>query len=137
MLALTDTGRVPVYEAISVVGRAEEREDAVNDLMQQFGLSAEDAEKLMRTNLTGLVGLGLPVPSYVVLTVDAYRACCPEGEVPSQEDAGLAEVLDVVWSEVGAGKTPLAVRSSAVDEDGKSRSWAGQMETFLNVTTSL
>ena len=59
MLALTDTGRVPVYEAISVIGRAEEREDAVNDLMQQFGLSAEDAEKLMRTDLTGLVGLGI------------------------------------------------------------------------------
>ena len=59
MLALTDTGRVPVYEAISVIGQAEEREDAVNDLMQQFGLSAEDAEKLMRTDLTGLVGLGV------------------------------------------------------------------------------
>ena len=59
MLALTDTGRVPVYEAIAVIGRAEEREDAVNDLMQEFGLSAEDAEKLMRTDLTGLVGLGI------------------------------------------------------------------------------
>ncbi len=59
MLALTDTGRVPVYEAISVIGQAEEREDAVNDLMQQFGLSGEDAEKLMRTDLTSLVGLGV------------------------------------------------------------------------------
>jgi carboxyl-terminal processing protease len=59
MLALTDTGRVPVYEAISVIGQAEEREDAVNDLMQQFGLSTEDAEKLLRTDLTGLVGLGV------------------------------------------------------------------------------
>jgi carboxyl-terminal processing protease len=59
MLALTDTGRVPVYEAISVIGRADEREDAVNDLMQQFGLSTEDAEKLMRTDLNGLVGLGV------------------------------------------------------------------------------
>ena len=59
MLALTDTGRVPVYEAISVIGQAEEREDAVNELMQQFGLSDEDAEKLMRTDLTGLVGLGV------------------------------------------------------------------------------
>lgn len=59
MLALTDTGRVPVYEAISVIGQAEEREDAVNELMQQFGLSAEDAEKLLRTDLTGLVGLGV------------------------------------------------------------------------------
>ncbi|MEE2753825.1 MAG: S41 family peptidase [Candidatus Latescibacterota bacterium] len=59
MLALTDTGRVPVYEAISVIGQADEREDAVNDLMQQFGLGTEDAEKLMRTDLNGLVGLGM------------------------------------------------------------------------------
>jgi carboxyl-terminal processing protease len=59
MLALTDTGRVPVYEAISVIGQADEREDAVSDLMQQFGLSTEDAEKLMRTDLNGLVGLGV------------------------------------------------------------------------------
>jgi carboxyl-terminal processing protease len=59
MLALTDTGRVPVYEAISVIGQADEREDAVNDLMQQFGLGSEDAEKLMRTDLNGLVGLGM------------------------------------------------------------------------------
>jgi len=59
MLALTDTGRVPVYEAISIIGQADEREDAVNDLMQQFGLSTEDAERLMRTDLTGLVGLGV------------------------------------------------------------------------------
>ncbi|MEE2752439.1 MAG: S41 family peptidase [Candidatus Latescibacterota bacterium] len=59
MLALTDTGRVPVYEAISVIGQADEREDAVNDLMQQFGLGTEDAEKLMRTDLSGLIGLGV------------------------------------------------------------------------------
>ena len=59
MLALTDTGRVPVYEAISVIGQADEREDAVNDLMQQFGLGTEDAEKLMRTDLNGLIGLGV------------------------------------------------------------------------------
>lgn len=59
MLAVTDTGRVPVYEAISLIGQAQEREDAVNDLMQQFGLSAEDTEKLLRTDLNGLVGLGV------------------------------------------------------------------------------
>ena len=58
MLALTDTGRVPVYEAISIIGAANEREDAVNDLMQQFGLSAEDAEKLLRMEMGGVVGLG-------------------------------------------------------------------------------
>ncbi|MBS10999.1 MAG: hypothetical protein CME19_05265 [Gemmatimonadetes bacterium] len=58
MLDLTDPVRVPVYEALSVIGEAAEREDAVTDLMQQFGLSGEDAEKLLRTDLNDLVGLG-------------------------------------------------------------------------------
>lgn len=85
--------------------------------------------------LAKLVELGLPVPRYVVLTSDAYRACCPGGAVPDGEGERLAEVLDAIWTELGAGARPLAVRSSAVEEDSATRSWAGQMETYLNVDT--
>lgn len=80
-----------------------------------------------------LVDLGLRVPRFGVLTVDAFHACCSTG-VPDGEAPELAATLDGLWSDFGSGTVSLAVRSSAVDEDGAERSWAGQMETFLNIT---
>jgi pyruvate,water dikinase len=86
------------------------------------------------TGLERLVELELDVPPFVVLTADAYRACCSGGAVPQTEASELAAALDAAWSELAAEGVPLAVRSSAVDEDGTARSWAGQLETRLNVT---
>ena len=58
MLPANETAQVPVHEVVAVIGQSEEREDAVNDLVQRFGLSSEDAEKLMRTDLQSFIGLG-------------------------------------------------------------------------------
>ena len=80
-----------------------------------------------------LLSLGLPVPRFVVLTAEAYRAACPEGRVPEELPAGIETLLDTAWAELAGAARPLAVRSSSVDEDGTERSYAGQMETFLNV----
>jgi phosphoenolpyruvate synthase/pyruvate phosphate dikinase len=44
----------------------------------------------------------------------------------------LLEGLGRAWRALGSG-TPVAVRSSAVSEDGEAASFAGQQETFLNV----
>jgi pyruvate,water dikinase len=75
--------------------------------------------------LARLVGLGMPVPEFVVLTVAAWR---PDAEAPEEED------FTSLWREVSAwGDVRLAVRSSAAVEDGASASWAGQFESVLGV----
>jgi phosphoenolpyruvate synthase/pyruvate phosphate dikinase len=84
------------------------------------------------SGLFRLLELGLPVPRFAVLTVDAFRVCCADG-LPSDEPAALTATLDSIWSDLGRGSVPLAVRSSAIDEDSAERSWAGQMRTHLNV----
>ena len=49
----------------------------------------------------------------------------------------LAEELDRAYAELarrrGQDDPPVAVRSSAVDEDGETASFAGQHETYLNI----
>lgn len=81
-----------------------------------------------------LLQLGLDVPAFVVLTAHAYRQTCPEHQVPDTPPADIEAALDEAWARLAADGRPLAVRSSAVEEDGAERSYAGQMETFLNVT---
>ena len=87
--------------------------------------------------LARLCALGLPVPSYVVLATDAHRAACPAESVPAALPPDVEAALDEAWARLGAGATPLAVRSSAAEEDGTERSYAGQMETVLGVRTRL
>jgi pyruvate,water dikinase len=76
------------------------------------------------TGLRRLQDLGLPVPPFAVLATgvhDAWRA---------GEPLPVAELGQLV-GELGA---PLAVRSSAVDEDAAGRSAAGQYESVMGVT---
>lgn len=46
----------------------------------------------------------------------------------------LAQAYQVLAERCGAADLGVAVRSSAVDEDGQSASFAGQYETYLNVS---
>lgn len=69
---------------------------------------------------------GLPVPPGVALCGSIVEA------VASGEDHAIREVLK--WVRPLGG--PLAVRSSAVDEDGASASFAGQHLTLLNVLSA-
>jgi len=66
---------------------------------------------------------GLPVPPGVALAGPVVEAVA--GEDPAATAAVIAALQDL--------PTPLAVRSSAVDEDGKDASFAGQHLTLLNV----
>lgn len=66
---------------------------------------------------------GLPVPPGVALSGDLVEA------VASLEE----EALDMVANAIAGLTPPFAVRSSAVDEDGASASFAGQHLTLLNI----
>ena len=70
------------------------------------------------------------VPPGFAITSKTLAAAAPElarGEVPP----GLRATIDEAYGSLGW--PPVAVRSSALDEDGESHSFAGQHETFLNV----
>jgi pyruvate,water dikinase len=87
--------------------------------------------KARETSLYGskAVGLGdavrhgLPVPPGVALSGDLVEA------VASGEDTAVEKVAKAI----AALPAPFAVRSSAVDEDGASASFAGQHITLLNI----
>ncbi|MGH3509985.1 MAG: PEP/pyruvate-binding domain-containing protein [Nocardioidaceae bacterium] len=68
---------------------------------------------------------GLPVPPGLALAGDVTEAIAAGDPVTL---AGLVEAADSL-------AYPLAVRSSAVDEDGAAASFAGQHLTLLNVTS--
>lgn len=71
-----------------------------------------------------------PVPPGFVLTAIAVRDAAPElrrGIVPASLRLQILAGYDRL------GVTRVAVRSSAIDEDGDAHSFAGLHETFLNV----
>jgi len=69
---------------------------------------------------------GLPVPPGVALSGSIVEA------VAAGEQGAIAKVTKAVR----ALQAPLAVRSSAVDEDGTAASFAGQHRTLLNVPSA-
>jgi pyruvate,water dikinase len=95
----------------SVVPLAKARDDA------RFGAKA--------VGLGDAARAGLPLPPGVALAGPIVEA------VATGEERAIAEVVKSVRP-LG---TPLAVRSSAIDEDGAHASFAGQHSTLLNVTS--
>lgn len=70
------------------------------------------------------------VPPGFALTVDALRHAAPElarGSLPERLRSSISEG----YSRLGHDR--VAVRSSAIDEDGDAHSFAGQHATYLNV----
>lgn len=96
---------------IQVVPLAEARETAL------FGSKAVGLGEALRD--------GLPVPPGIALSGDAVEA------VATDE----ATVIDEVMAAAAGLRLPLAVRSSAADEDGAEASFAGQHVTLLNVAS--
>ncbi len=52
-----------------------------------------------------------------------------QNEMPKE----IAEAICQAYTQLGGGKLPVAVRSSATAEDLPEMSFAGQMDTYLNV----
>jgi phosphoenolpyruvate synthase/pyruvate phosphate dikinase len=74
------------------------------------------------------------VPPGFCLSADAYRhAAANGGMTPGMRDA-VAEAYQSLAEHVGVDQPRVAVRSSAVDEDGPLASFAGQHETLLNIS---
>ncbi|ELY94351.1 phosphoenolpyruvate synthase [Natrialba chahannaoensis JCM 10990] len=115
-------------------------------------------------SLGELTGAGLPVPPGFVVTAGTYRSFIESAEIDEElfaavdvdvedssalaaaadraqeliletpfPDALREEILES-YREVGNGEAFVAVRSSATAEDLPDASFAGQQETFLNVT---
>ena len=76
--------------------------------------------------LARLVAIGLPVPGAVVVPAAAHAHWRGAGELDGR-------ALDELWTTARALGEPLAVRSSAADEDAAARSAAGQYESVMNV----
>jgi phosphoenolpyruvate synthase/pyruvate phosphate dikinase len=77
--------------------------------------------------LAQLAALGLPVPPARVLDVAAHAEYTRSGRL----DVATTQALEEAAEELGA---PLAVRSSATDEDVADKSAAGQYESVMGVT---
>ncbi len=71
-----------------------------------------------------------PVPAGFCLTADAYRHAERTGGIDGELRRAIADGYARL---LGDDPTPVAVRSSALDEDGPTASFAGQHETVLNV----
>jgi phosphoenolpyruvate synthase/pyruvate phosphate dikinase len=73
-----------------------------------------------------------PVPTGFCLTAVG------SGVVPGIEPNHLQQLIVAAYGELarrtGMADPPVAVRSSATDEDGTTSSFAGQFDTYLNIT---
>ena len=79
-------------------------------------------------SLVQLVAAGLPVPDGFCVTTAAHRAFLADGQMPELVAAEVVEAYHRL------GSPAVAVRSSATAEDRPDGSFAGQQDTFLNVT---
>jgi len=96
-------------------------------------------------NLGELIAAGFPVPDGFVLTTGAYVLAAREGSVdPADPEAAadhlwngkmpaaIAAAALEAYRELGGG--PVAVRSSATAEDLPGASFAGQQDTYLDIS---
>ena len=95
------------------------------DALVELSEAGDDAGGKAR-GLARLAELGLPVPAALVLRADAYERWRVERSLAETDFRALGEAL----AELGA---PLAVRSSALDEDAADRSAAGQYESVMGI----
>ncbi len=92
-----------------------------------FILTPKDEPKieLMGGKAYALAKLGkaFPIPNWVVLTPHAFTS---KALKKAAKEALIPHIKAL-------GEGPFAVRSSAIDEDGSDSSFAGQLESYLNV----
>ncbi|HET8985634.1 MAG TPA: PEP/pyruvate-binding domain-containing protein [Trueperaceae bacterium] len=83
---------------------------------------------LKTSHLSSLAG-SFPVPGGFCVTTRAFTACAGSSTMPAALVAAITEAY--LW--LAQTSPAVAVRSSAVDEDGHSASFAGQLTSTLNV----
>jgi pyruvate,water dikinase len=112
----------------------------IKDTQSELALSKEIGGKA--SNLFRLKSIGINVPSWVVIPNESLEALIPE-EVRSQSPAQIvafistlripSTIIEAICEYLGNAKF-MAVRSSAIDEDGSDFSFAGQFESYLFIT---
>ncbi len=98
--------------------------------IKQFSeISKEDISEVggKGASLGEMTQAGISVPPGFVVTTQAFKDFYTQ-EIP----VDVREEILAAFDKLGAER--VAVRSSAVAEDGTSASWAGQLESYLNVT---
>ncbi len=83
--------------------------------------------------LAQLTASDLAVPRWFVLRPEACLASLTDGQLPDSLHPEVAAELHNALQQLAPKGQPVAVRSSALDEDGLQHSFAGQLESFLNV----
>lgn len=100
--------------------------------------------------LAALARAGLPVPPWFVVTPEAFDASLSPAQRKTLDDGRDAGAVQQVLAQIDLGAVvresvdgalavlcprggQVAVRSSAVDEDGAAHSFAGQLESYLSV----
>jgi pyruvate,water dikinase len=141
------------------------RESTATAMLCALAEAADEQAGGKAAGLARLIGLGVPVPNGVALTRHAFESFLAQGQLASRidnlgrsatdtSDAAARAVADEIRALVMAAPLPLAieaslqtitrqllpgvvaVRSSAIGEDGKAASYAGQFDTVLNVGSS-
>lgn len=82
-------------------------------------------------NLSRLAG-AYSVPDGFCLTTAAFDHSNQE-QLPLQLHDALCQAYRILGARSSSAKAPVAVRSSAADEDGNQDSFAGQHESYLNI----
>jgi pyruvate,water dikinase len=75
-------------------------------------------------------GMTAADPRHLAAAGEAIRTQALRSAMPAEIDRALDEAFDAL-----AAEAPLAVRSSAVGEDGRRASFAGQLDSVLHVRT--
>ncbi len=87
--------------------------------------------------LAALHGSGVSIPAWFVLTPEAFDASLGPQERPAAATLTMSaeprRELSEALAQLCPDGEPVAVRSSAGDEDGSEHSFAGQFESFLFV----
>ena len=97
-------------------------------------LQSSDAGGKARA-LADIARAGVIVPPWFAVSAGACEPSLRDGGLPAAPamDAGVREELEAAVAALSPGGEPLAVRSSASDEDGPEHSFAGQLESYLGV----
>jgi pyruvate,water dikinase len=111
---------------VSVPGGFATTADAFRDHLENTGLAKRIREKLA----------GLDVEDVDALTAAGkeIRGWVIDTPLPADLDKAIREAYAKLCKDAGANDIAVAVRSSATAEDLPDASFAGQQETFLNVT---
>lgn len=91
-------------------------------------ISKEDVDKVggKGASLGEMIKSDIPVPPGFVITTETYQKFL-NNEIPVEIKEEILKAFDSLDAD------RVAVRSSAIAEDSSQASWAGQLETYLNV----